>query len=204
MTAIKKRLLLVGGLIAAAIVVTGLLPIHLSDAFISKYGDAMDWRSWWLTGRHSINCGRVRVGQDPKLVTNCGRDALIAGHAFRVRYDNEPQEYRTRFEVLTGRPLTGWESPAAFALVGTAEGHVYMLSFVGNPSGGKHTSLWRQTVDAQSCPEPTILNVSQRGRLHCILEPEPSPRIYTGSRFDRIIQDLRDLLNNQRETQPVQ
>jgi hypothetical protein len=96
MTTARKPVLLIGGLLVAAIVLTGFIPISLSDAFISRHGDAMDWRSWWLAGRHGTNCGRVRIGQDPEHATKCGLEAYAAGRPFRVRYD-----------------IKGWDAPVA-------------------------------------------------------------------------------------------
>ncbi len=139
------------------IVITGFIPISLSDAFISRHGDAMDWRSWWLAGRHSVNCGRVRIGQDPEPATKCGLEAYAAGRPFRVRYD-----------------IKGWDSPVAGGLVRTADGRLHALSFVGDPGGGGRTSLWGQRVEVQLCPEPTRLYVNPKGRLNCF-QAESSP-----------------------------
>jgi hypothetical protein len=186
----RKRAFLFGAVLVTAIVVAGLTPISLSNALISRYGDALDWRSWRLAGRHSINCGRVRIGQDPGPATSCGREAFAAGRSFRVRYDNPSKDYRDRFERLTDRPLKDWDSPAAAALVRTANGDVDVLSFVGNPTGGTHISFWGQRVDVQSCPGPSLIDVNQQGHLNCIREPEPLSPLHSSSRFDRIIQSL--------------
>ncbi len=42
MTRITRSVLLFGGLFVLAITVLGFIPISLSDAFVSKHGDAMD------------------------------------------------------------------------------------------------------------------------------------------------------------------
>ena len=150
MTGIKRRTLLIAGFVVVLIVISGLVPISLSDAFIMKYGDAMDWRGAWLAGRRSVNCGRVRIGQDPGAATQCGLEAHAVGRPFRVRYD-----------------IMGWDEPVAGGLVGAADGRLYALSFMGDPGGGGRTSLWGQRVDVQSCPEPKRLYVNPKGRLNC-------------------------------------
>lgn len=135
------------------------IPISWSDAFICKHGDAMDWRSWWLAGSHSINCGRVRVGQDPTQATKCALEASNAGRPFRVRYD-----------------IRGVDSAVAAGLVKTLGGHLYALSFDGNPMGGGRTSLWGQVVCVKSCPEPERLYVNPTGRLNCFQAALSYPR----------------------------
>ena len=52
-TRIKKRILLIAGSAGALFVISGFVPISLSDAFLAKYGDAMDWRGVWLAGRRA-------------------------------------------------------------------------------------------------------------------------------------------------------
>jgi hypothetical protein len=159
MTTTKRRILLIGRLLVAAIFIVGLIPITLSDAFARKYGDAMDWRGWWLAGSQSINCGRARIGQDPEPATRCGLEAFAAGRAFQVRYD-----------------IVGYDAPVAGGLVRTANGQLLALSFDGDPGGGGRTSLWGQRVDVQSCPKPARLYVNPKGRLNCF-QAELSPPV---------------------------
>ena len=111
------------------IVIVGLTPISLTDDFINKYRDAMNWRGRWLVGRHGVNCGRVGVGRDPELATKCGLAAYASGHPFRVRYD-----------------IMGYDAPVAGGLVRATDGRLYALSFDGDPSGGGRTSLWATDV----------------------------------------------------------
>jgi hypothetical protein len=150
LTKTKKRTLLIAGFVVLLVVVPGFVPVSLSDAFLSKYGDAMDWRGAWLVGRHGINCGEVRIGQDPGAATNCALNAHAAGRPFRVRYD-----------------IMGWDEPVAGGLVGASDGRLYALSFMGDPGGGGRTSLWGQRVDVRSCPKPSRLYVNPKGRLNC-------------------------------------
>lgn len=165
MTRITRSVLLFGGLFVLAITVLGFIPISLSDAFVSKHGDAMDWRSRWLAGSHCINCGRVRIGQNQ--ATKCGLEANAEGRPFRVRYD-----------------IQGWDSPVAGGLIRTGDEHLYALSFDGDPSGGGRTSLWRQTVDVASCPEPTRLYVNPKGRLNCFQAALSYPRGITSANME--------------------
>jgi hypothetical protein len=150
MTGTKRRILLIAGSVVVLIVISGLVPISLSDAFVMKYGDAMDWRGAWLAGRRGVNCGRVRIGQAPGATTNCGLEAHAAGRPFRVRYD-----------------IMGYDEPVAGGLVGAADGRLYALSFMGDPSGGGRTSLWGQRANVQLCPQPFRLYVNPTGRLNC-------------------------------------
>lgn len=175
MTANRKRALPIGGLLVAAIVVTALIPISLSDTFVRRHGDAMDWWSWWLAGRHSVNCGRVEVGDDSWPATSCGLDAWAQGRPFRVRYD-----------------ITGAYFPLSFGLVRTPKGRMLALSFVGDARGGEGTSFLGERVDIQSCPEPTDLYFHGT-----VMSCFPAQLSYPPdhSRLARIIQDLRELLD---------
>ncbi len=115
MTATKKRTFLLCGLAVTAIVITGFIPNSLSDAFLRKYGDMMDWRSSWLVGPNSVNCGRVTMGEehpwDPP-VTTCGIQSLVTKRPFRLRYDIG-------------------DTSLAVAVVRKADGRLYALSFIG-------------------------------------------------------------------------
>jgi hypothetical protein len=114
MTGTKRRTLLIAGAIVAIFVISGFVPISLSEDFIAKYGDAMDWRGAWLAGQQGVKCGRVRIGQDPEAATHCGLEAHAAGRPFRVRYD-----------------IRGYDEPVAGGLVRAANGRFYALSFMG-------------------------------------------------------------------------
>lgn len=162
----KKRTLLFCLIAFAAIVFTGFVPNSLSDAFLRKYGDMMEWRSSWLAGPHSVNCGRVRMGEDPEAANSCGIEAFAARRPFRIRY-----------EIM-------WDAPLSVALVGSADGQLYELSFTGNPSGGIRTSFFGQTVEVQLCPEQQISFWFRPRRLSCLVPQQLGPR------FARIIQNL--------------
>jgi hypothetical protein len=167
MTKIRRCVVSLGALFVLAIIQLSFVPIYLSDAFISKHGDAMDWRGLWLAGTHSINCGRVRIGQNPNQATKCALEANAAGRPFRVRYD-----------------IQGWDSSVAGGLVRTNDGHLDALSFDGNPSGGGRTLLLGQTVCVESCPEPTRLYVNPKGRLNCFQAALSYPRGITSANMD--------------------
>ena len=65
MTRTRRSVLLFGGLFVLAITVLGFILISLSDAFVSKHGDAMDWRSRWLVSR-SIKWAQKQGKFQPK------------------------------------------------------------------------------------------------------------------------------------------
>jgi len=158
MTTIKKRLLVAAGILVGVVVITGFLPISLSEGFVNKYGDAMDWRSRFLAGRHGTDCGRVKIGQDPATATKCALEAHAAGRSFRVRYD-----------------IQGFDSPVAGGIVGTPDGRLLAVSFDGDPGGGGRTSLWGQRAGVKSCPEPSTLYVNPKGRLNCFQKELSQP-----------------------------
>ena len=122
-------------------VVVSLLAIGGDDSFgtrfASRFGDAMDWESRWLTGRHSINCGRVEVKGDPTEATKCALQAQGEGKSFRVTYN-----------------VMGYDAPVAGGIVRTPDGELFALSFDGDPAGGGGVSLFGQHVTKSPCPKP--------------------------------------------------
>jgi hypothetical protein len=149
----KKRVVVIVGLFGAVLLIAGFDLAVMSvpsNLLVRVVGDAMDWRSRSLAGWHSINCGRVRIGQDPKGATECALKAHSEGRPFRVRYD-----------------IMGFDSAVAGGIVRTPDGHLYGLSFDGDPAGQGGVSLWRQRVGRTRCPEPTHLYVNPKGRLNC-------------------------------------
>lgn len=146
------------GLFGAVFLIAGLeLMANIpSNLLAVVFGDAMDWRSHSLAGWRSINCGRVRIRQDPKTATECALKAQSEARPFRVRYD-----------------IMGYDSAVAGGLVRAPDGRVYALSFDGDPAGSGGVSLWRQKVTQAPCPEPTHLYVNPKGRLNCF-QPQVS------------------------------
>lgn len=73
--------------------------------------DAMDSRSRWLMGSHGIDCGRVRVNDDPKMASDC---------SLRLRAKGD----------LPGslRP-SGLDSEVAGGVVRTPSRELYALNF---------------------------------------------------------------------------
>jgi hypothetical protein len=149
----------------AAVVLGILLVLFVSDALVPwsglvvrLTGDALTWKTAFLAGWRGIDCGRVRLGQDPKNATGCAQKANADGEPFRVRYD-----------------LMGVDSSVAGAIVRTPSGKVVALSFDGDPSGGGGTSLFRQRVSLRPCPEPVHLSVNPSGRVNCFTQSSVPP-----------------------------
>lgn len=151
-------------LIAACVVVIllGLLAIGGDDSFgsrfASRFGDAMDWKSRWLAGRHSVNCGRIAVHGDPTAATQCALQAQAQGKPFTVVYN-----------------VMGYDAPVAGGIVRTTDGELYALSFDGDPSGGGGVSLLGQRVNKTPCPKPIHLWVNPKGRINCFQQQLSPP-----------------------------
>jgi hypothetical protein len=130
----------------------------LNVKLVPAIGDAMEWRSRWLAGRHGVDCGRVRIGGDPRAATACALQAQAEGKPFRVRYD-----------------IMGIDSAVAGGVVRTPDGRLYGLSFDGNPTGAGGTSLFRQRVSQLPCPSPPRLWVNPKGRVNCFQQQLSQP-----------------------------
>ena len=126
---------------------------NLSNIAVSIFGDAMDWRSKRLAGRKGIDCGRVRLRQNPTAATNCALQMQAERKPFRVRYD-----------------IQGFDSTVSGGVVRTPDDQVYALMFDGDPMGQGGTSLWRQAVVQKPCPQPIHLWVNPKGRITCFHE----------------------------------
>ncbi len=165
----KKKSILVAVCIAIALL--GFLTIGTDDSFgtkfASRFGDAMDWKSRWLAGRHSINCGRVEVHGDATAATECALRAQAEGKPFRVVYN-----------------IVGYDSPVAGGIVRTPDGELYALSFDGDPSGGGGVSLLGQRVGKAACPKPTHLSVNPKERINCFQQQLSPPAGITSPNFE--------------------
>lgn len=121
-------------------------------------GDAMDWKSHYLAGLRSVNCGRVKVREDASLATRCALQADAAGKPFRVSYN-----------------IQGIDSIVAGGVVRTPGGKLLALSYDSCPSGCGFSML-QQRVHVASCPEPYHLHVNPKGRINCFQSQVSSPR----------------------------
>ena len=136
--------------------------IFLAEANIENFGkhtakivgDGLSWRLRWYAGPGAVNCGSVRVFENPQAATRCATDARAAGRAFHVRYY-----------------LQGMDAELSVGIVGTRDGDLRMFKWIGDPRGTGRTSMfWQRTVE-MSCPvrrrEWPILYVSPEGRACC-------------------------------------
>jgi hypothetical protein len=120
-----------------------------SILFVPVTGDAMDWRSHYLAGFFSTNCGRVRIREDATKATECALKANSDGRPFRVVYD-----------------IQGIDSTVAGGIVSKAVGKLLALEFDGCPTGCGFSML-QQRVSIVSCPQPNRLYFNPKRRLNC-------------------------------------
>jgi hypothetical protein len=112
--------------------------------------DAMEEGSHKLAGTKAVDCGRVKISENPKAATDCALGAFKADKPFLVRYD-----------------LQGIDSSVAAGLFRAPDGKVYAMSFDGDPMGGGGVSPTRQRFTTELCPQPVNVQVTENGRLNC-------------------------------------
>jgi hypothetical protein len=131
-----------------------------------KIGDLMDWKGRYLSGSRGVNCGRVKVGADTSVATQCALKADASGQPFRVTYE-----------------IQGYDEIVAGGIVRRPDGRVFALSYYGCPSGCGY-DLFEQSVEVTACPHPYHLYVNPKGRLNCF-QPELSyPKSITLPNFE--------------------
>lgn len=146
-------------LIAAVIVVSvsitafyqfgGRYSEYAQGIFVRTFGDVMDWRSRWIAGRRSTNCGNVPIYGNADSATECALQAFASHKPFRVRY-----------------ALKTYDTIMAAGVVAAPDGRVYELIFSGGPPTGI-TDIFRQRVAVNACPIPASLRRTLRGRTSC-------------------------------------
>ena len=109
-----------------------------------------------LAGPGAIDCGRVKVQDDPKDATACAIGAQKAAKPFRIRYD-----------------LQGIDSLVAVAIVRTPSGTVGALTYDSDPSGGGQVG---EVVYLKRCTEPVHLWINPRGRINCFQQKTSRPK----------------------------
>jgi len=130
------------------------LPYHL----VPVIGDAMDWRSHYLAGLSSVNCGRVTVRGDAAAATQCALQAQARAQPFRVIYN-----------------IQGIDSIVAGGIVRTPRGALLAMSYDSCPYGCGF-SLLQQRVQVAPCPQPYHLYVNPKGRINCFQPQLSYPR----------------------------
>jgi hypothetical protein len=116
---------------------------------IPIFGYSAQWKSHHLAGLRSIDCGWVRLREDPSKATSCALDADAKGKAFRVIYQ-----------------VQGFDAIVAAGIVRTPDGRLLAVSYDSCPSGCGF-SFFQQTTQVSSCPVPHHLYVNPKGRLNC-------------------------------------
>lgn len=120
-----------------------------SDRLFYLTGDEMDWKSHYLAGLGSTNCGRAEVGEIASQVTQCALTADAKGEPFRAIYN-----------------IQGIDSRIAGGIVRTRSGKLLALTYDSCPAGCGFSML-RQRVWVTPCPQPYHLYVNPKGRINC-------------------------------------
>ncbi|HSS98960.1 MAG TPA: hypothetical protein VLK33_18120 [Terriglobales bacterium] len=112
-----------------------------------------------LAGEGAINCGRVHIGQDPSLPTNCGLKAFAARKTFYVRYD---------IEGIDAEAAIGF----SFENVQSAHSVKYVRSLAATYNPFLLDSRFAGRLTVAPCLVPIKLVVTKTGFLIC--SPNPS------------------------------
>ena len=133
------------------------IPAPLETPGTVESADLLELQSKNLAGPDAVDCGRVPVGGDPKVATECALAAQRAGKPFRVRYD-----------------IRGIDSFIAVAIVRTPIGTVGTLQYDSDPMGGGGRA--HEVVSPKRCPEPVHLWVNPNGRINCFQKESSPPK----------------------------
>lgn len=113
-------------------------------------GTLMDRRMRLIAGNDALDCGRVKVGGDPKAGLTCARQAIAKKRAFFVRLDS-----------------FGMDSFLSFGFVGDGSGKVYSVTFdslgIGPSPGIEILDNSRDAVEICSKPVHIRKEVSSKG-----------------------------------------
>ena len=133
------------------------MPARLETPGTVQSADLLELQSKNLAGPEAVDCGRVPVGGDPRVATECALAAQRAGKPFRVRYD-----------------IRGIDSFIAVAIVRTPIGTVGTLQYDSDPRGGGGRA--HEVVSPKRCPEPVHLWVNPNGRINCFQKESSPPK----------------------------
>jgi hypothetical protein len=133
------------------------IPARLESPRTVESADLLELQSKNLAGPEAVDCGRVPVGGDPRVATECALAAQRAGKPFRVRYD-----------------IRGIDSFIAVAIVRTPIGTVGTLQYDSDPRGGGGRA--HEVVSPKRCPEPVHLWVNPNGRINCFQKESSPPK----------------------------
>lgn len=154
------------------LIVLVLLSLSLITSFPKRIilyfaGDGLDWHSRRLIGWGGLDCGTVRIRENPDAATICALKAEAEGQPFRVRYN-----------------IQGYDSVTAVDVVRARDNRVYMLNFVGDPAGRSGVSFFRQSTGQIECPEPVHLYVNPKGRINCFHQQLVAPTNVLSPNFE--------------------
>jgi hypothetical protein len=110
----------------------------------------MDIKLLALAGKEAVNCGRVHLGQDPQLPTNCAQKSFAANKAFYVRYDREGIDT---------------ENATGFSFNGNLR-KLYKVEYLHQLGGAGP----RERLTLVPCSSPIKVNVNKNGLLTCSLD----------------------------------
>ena len=99
-------------------------------------GDKLDWESKRLAGWNAKDCGRVANKGNAGKASDCALGAVQEHKPFRVRYET--------YSI---------DETSAFAIVGSPDGHLHHLGFLGGSPDGA-VNLLHQNVRIWRCREP--------------------------------------------------
>jgi hypothetical protein len=132
-------------------------------AFVSTFGDAMEWKSRSIAGWHTLNCGIVAPHGNADAATDCALRAFASHRPFRVRYG-----------------LQTYDTVMAAGVVASPDGRAYELIFSGGPPKGT-TDVFRQRVAVNPCPVPGSFRKTSKGRVSCFDLGPHTPANWTSS-----------------------
>jgi hypothetical protein len=146
-----------------AFIVSMFFSVLLGPPFGATTSDLMDARSRMLAGADAIDCGTVKVKQDPTNATNCALKAFGNKRPFYVRYY-----------------VHGIDSEIAGGLAYDKKGNMSALEFDSMGWSAKGLGKDSRLVDGrhiiiEPCPRPIALHKTHRGRLTCF-SPDPTAR----------------------------
>ncbi len=157
MKGLMRRFELRGLAIVTALVMVSLIFFYVSGnrdsgiqgAFIHRFGDAMEWKSRWISGRNAIDCGIVPVRGDSQAATDCALRAFSSRKAFRIRYG-----------------LQTMDTVMAVGVVSSSNGQLYEILFSGGAPTGT-IDVFRQRFFMNACATQASLRKTPKGRVSC-------------------------------------
>lgn len=153
----RRVALIVGGfLVCLAILIAD--QMGLGALTIPVVGYSMQWKSHYLAGLRSVDCGWVKLREDPSKATACAVDANDKGKPFRVAYQ-----------------IQGFDAIVAGGIVRTPGGKLLALSYDSCPAGCGFSFLM-QSTEVAACPKPYHLYVNPKGRINCFQPQLSDPK----------------------------